>query len=102
MIDVRDLRIGSHVAHKRYPDRVCRVECIMPSSVYLSYTDNGVRVKMFNVPISDLEPLEVTEERLDALCEATGIKKEDFQRDAEWHILETFAWIEFGETLITE
>lgn len=100
MIDVRDLRIGSHVAHKRYPDRVCRVECIMPTSVYLSYDDNGVRVKMFNVPISDLEPLEITEERLNALCEATGIAKEHFKANAEWHILETFAWVEYGEEVI--
>ena len=102
MIDVRDLRIGSHVAHKRYPDRVCRVESIMPTSVYLSYDDNGVRIKMFNVPISDLEPLKITEERFEAFCEATGINKEYFQANAEWHILETFAWIEFGEEVIAE
>lgn len=102
MIDVRDLRIGSHVAHKRYPDRVCRVECIMPTSVYLSYDDNGVRIKMFNVSISDLEPLKITEERLEALSEVTGMFKELFRNNVEWHTLETFTWIEYGEEVIAE
>lgn len=102
MIDVRDLRIGSHVALKRYPNRVCRIECIMPTSVYISYADNGVRVKMFNVPISELKPLEITAERLNALCKATGIAKERFQANAEWHILETFAWVEFRKEVLAE
>lgn len=101
MIDVRDLRIGSHVALKRYPNRVCRIECIMPTSVYISYADNGVRVKVFNVPISELKPLEITEERLNALCN-TGIAKERFQANAEWHILETFAWVEFRKEVLAE
>lgn len=78
MIDIRDLRIGSHIALKRYPNRVCRIECIMPTSVYISYAYNGVRVKMFNVPISELKPLKITEERLNALCKATGIAKKAF------------------------
>lgn len=98
MIDVRDLRIGSHVALKRYPNRVCRIECIMPTSVHISYADNGVRVKMFNVPISELKPLEITAERLNAL----GIAKERFQANAEWHILETFAWVEFRKEVLAE
>lgn len=102
MIDIRDLRIGSHVALKRYPNRVCRIECIMPTSVYISYADNGVRVKMFNVPITELKPLEITEERLEALCEATGMFKELFRNNAEWHILETFTWIEFRKEIIAE
>lgn len=100
MIDIRDLRIGSHVALNRYPNRVCRIECIMPTSVYISYADNGVRVKMFNVPITELKPLETTEERLNALCKAMGIPKERFKADAEWHILETFAWVEFRKEVI--
>ena len=105
MIDIRDLRIGSHVALKRYPNRVCRIECIMPTSVYISYADyadNGVRVKMFNVPISELKPLEITAERLNTLCKATGIAKERFQANAEWHILETFAWVEFRKEVLAE
>lgn len=107
MIDIRDLRIGSHVALNRYPNRVCRIECIMPTSVYISYVyisyaDNGVRVKMFNVPITELKPLEITEERLNALCKATGIPKERFKVNAEWHILETFAWVEFRKEIIAE
>lgn len=102
MIDIRDLRIGSHVALKRYPNRVCRIECIMPTSVYISYPDNGVRVKMFNVPISELKPLEITAERLNALCKATGIAKERFHSNAEWHILETFAWVEYRKEVLAE
>jgi len=102
MIDIRDLRIGSHVAHKRYPDRVCRIECIMPSSVYLSYIDSGVRVKMFNVPLSDLDPLEITEERLNTARSITGLGLEGFQLTVDWLSLESFVWIEFGQEIIAE
>ena len=57
---------------------------------------------MFNVPISELKPLEITAERLNALCKATGIAKERFQANAEWHILETFAWVEFRKEVLAE
>lgn len=103
MIDIRNLRISSHVAHRRYPGRVFRVECIMPTSVYLSYLDSGVRVKMYNVPLSELEPLEKTPERLAALRKATGLGGDTFKEAvADWHELETFAWIEFRAEIINE
>lgn len=101
MIDIRDLRIGAHVAHRRYPNRVCRIECIMPTSVYLSYMDNCVRVKMFNVPIDELKQLEITPAHLEKLSDVTGIPKENTQF-LDYLTLETFAWIEFGEEIITE
>ena len=71
-------------------------------AVGVCQADNGVRVKMFNVPISELKPLEITEERLNALCKATGIAKERFQANAEWHILETFAWVEFKKEIFAK
>lgn len=55
---IEELHIGMLVRSDKYPHRILRVEAIMPTRTYVSYEDNGVRYRVYNLTHEDLKHIE--------------------------------------------